>query len=377
VEDPIPVPFVDLSDVNSLVRSAVEEEQAPLIDRGAFINGPAVERFEAAFARYCRTEHCVGVASGLDALRLGLIALELPPRSEVIVPAMTFIATFEAVEQAGLTPVPVDVNDDDCGLDAAAVDASVTSRTSAILPVHLYGQMADVSSLTSIATRRSLALIEDACQAHGAHRDGVSAGAVGTLAAFSFYPTKNLGAWGDAGALVTESSAMADKVRALREHGQTRRYHSEYLGYTARLDALQAVVLTHKLRYLDEANDKRRAAATQYSSLLRGVGDLRLPVAVDGSHHVWHLYTLRTAEPQDLGSYLDARGIGSGRHYPEPPHTTPPFGHLGYGNGAFPVAETIARETISLPMFPGISEEQVEAVATAVRSYFADGRRAG
>ena len=304
------VPFVDLSLTNSPVQAAVAAEHAALVERGAFVNGSAVNEFESAFANYCQRTYCVGLASGLDALRLSLVGMGVEPGSEVIVPAMTFIATFEAVVQAGCVPVPVDVRDDDFCMDPAQVEAAITPRTSAILPVHLYGQLSDMRALITIAKQHDLLLVADACQAHGASRDGISAGSGGISAGFSFYPAKNLGAWGDAGALVTDDQRLAEAVRALREHGQTSKYHSEYVGYTARLDAFQAVVLSQKLRHLDESNDLRRAAAETYSALLNEIGDLRLPVEVTGSHHVWHLYTVRTVDPDSLGAFLAERGIG-------------------------------------------------------------------
>ncbi len=366
----VDVPFVDLSYPDSAVRGAIAKEHESLVDAGAFVNGPAVERFESEFAAYCGTTFCIGLASGLDALRLALLGLGLEPGAEVMVPAMTFVATFEAVEQAGLVPVPIDVRPDDCGIDPAAVDAAVGPRTAALLPVHLYGQIASMSALLERARSDSIAVLEDACQAHGAVRDGVRAGSFAQAGAFSFYPAKNLGAWGDAGALVTDDGELARVVRALREHGQTRKYHSEFSGYTARLDAMQAVVLSEKLRLLDDCNERRRAAAAAYCDKLAGVGDLTLPTEVEGSHHVWHLFTVRTAEPVALGDHLSSRGISTGRHYPEPPHLSPAFAHLGYREGSFPVAEAIARETLSLPIYPGISDEQVELVASGVKSYF-------
>ena len=338
--------------------------------QGAFINGRAVQDFEEAFASWTGRSECIGVASGLDALRLGLAALDIGPGDEVLVPAMTFVATFEAVAQVGATPVPVDVRADDFGLDAAAVDAAVTPRTRALVPVHLYGQMADSQQLEKVAKGHGLHVLEDACQAHGAERDGRHAGGWGQAAAFSFYPSKNLGAMGDAGALVTDDAGLAKRVRALRQHGETSRYRSHYVGYTARLDTLQAVVLSHKLPLVEGWNEQRREVAAAYTEALSGVGDLRLPKSVPGSLHVWHLYALRTADPASLADYLTRRGIAFGRHYPEPPHLSAAFASLGYGAGAFPIAEAIAAETLSLPLYPGITHAQIGAVIAAVKSFF-------
>lgn len=364
------VPFVDLRPMNEQVREVVLSEQTALVDTGAFVNGAAVSEFEELFAAYTGRDVCVGVASGLDALRLALIALGLEPGDEVLVPAMTFIATYEAVEQAGGVPVPVDVRDDDCGMDAEAAESAITDRTRAMMPVHLYGQLSDMVALGALAERASVAIVEDACQAHGAERDGIGAGASGTAAAFSFYPAKNLGAWGDAGALVSDDQELMRIVRALREHGQTRKYHSQWSGYTARLDAFQAVVLSEKLRFLDDWNEQRRDAACAYGDGLEGVGDLRLPTAVTGSCHVWHLYTVRTQDPPGLAAHLADRSVGTARHYPVAPPLAPPYASLGFGEGAFPVAEAIARETLSLPMFPGITDEQIASVVDGVTSFF-------
>lgn len=340
------------------------------MDEGSFGNGKYVEAFERAFAASCDRSTCIGVASGLDALRLGLLSLGLTPGDEVIVPAMTFVATFEAVVQAGGTPVVVDVRPDDACLDAEAAAAAVGPRTRFLMPVHLYGQMADPGSLSNVARRHALHVLEDACQAHGADRDGVRAGAMGTAAAFSFYPSKNLGAMGDAGALVTDDSEVAATMRALREHGQTSRYHSEYVGFTSRLDAIQALVLTHKLPSLSAWNAARNESAAVYTEALAGVGDLRLPEVAAGSTHVWHLYTVRTRDPEALAEFVGKRGIATGRHYPEPPHLSPAYASLGLPHGSFPVAEAIARETLSLPIYPGIVEAQLEAVVAAVRAFF-------
>jgi len=369
----VSVPFVDLGPTSKEVREAIVVDLERLIEKDAFINGPYVEAFEGAFAEACGRRACIGTGSGTDALRLVLDAIELDPDDEVVVPAMTFFATFEAVVQAGARVVVVDVREDDVGMDVDAVSSVLGSRTKALLPVHLYGQMADARGLTDLADRHGLVVVEDACQAHGAERDGIRAGTAGFAAAYSFYPSKNLGAWGDAGALILDDAGVAAKVRALREHGQTRRYHSDFVGYTARLDAVQALVLTHKLPRLDAWNAQRQLAARYYSDELDGVGDLRLPVAVAGAKHVWHVYAVRTADPSALGDFLAQRGIATGRHYPQPPHLSPAYAELGYRPGSFPVAEAVARETLSLPIYPGIEEAQLEAVVDGIKEFFARG----
>lgn len=367
------VPFVDLSSSTEAVRSGLLADVAELLDGGAFVNGPAVEAFEREFAAACGRRFGVGTASGLDALTIGLRALGLEAGDEVVVPAMTFVATFEAVVHARGRVVVVDVGEDDAGLDPAGAAAAVGPNTRFLLPVHLYGQMADMRALGSLAAKHGLTILEDACQAHGAERDGLGAGAAGAAAAFSFYPSKNLGAMGDAGALVLDDEDAASTARALREHGQTSAYHSARVGMTSRLDTLQALVLLRKLPLLERWNAERAQAASFYGEALQGVGDLRLPARVAGARHVWHVYQVRTREPEALGAYLAGRGIGTKRHYPEPPHLSAAFADLGHPAGSFPVAEAIARETLSLPLFPGITEEQLAAAVNAVVDFFARG----
>jgi dTDP-4-amino-4,6-dideoxygalactose transaminase len=364
---------LDLEPSHAPLKQSFLEAVAALIESGTFVNGSPVGEFEAAFASYCGTSECVGVASGLDGLRLSLIATELHPGDEVIVPAMTFVATFEAVAQAGARPVPVDIRDDDYCLDVELVPAALSPRTRTVMPVHLYGQLADMNAIAALADARSVTIIEDACQAHGAARVGASPASSSLAAAFSFYPAKNLGALGDAGAVVTNDAALATKIRALREHGQRQKYHHDVQGWTSRLDTLHALVLNRKLPLLDGWNDERRAIAAQYVAGLAGVGDLRLPAVADGSKHVCHLFVIRTADPERVASHLTARHISTGRHYPEPPHLSRAWRHLGYGAGDFPVSEALARECLSLPIYPGMSEAQVEVVIDALRDHFEHG----
>jgi dTDP-4-amino-4,6-dideoxygalactose transaminase len=369
----VSVPFLDLGPAHEGLRDEILAEIGELIDTGAFTNGPQVAEFEAAFASFCGTNHCVGLASGLDALRLALQACEIEPGDEVILPANTFIATAEAVTQAGGTPVLVDVSESDYNIDPEAAAAAIGPRTRFLLPVHLYGQLADMRALVDLAQRHGLGVVEDACQAHGASRDGIAAGASGDAAAFSFYPGKNLGAFGDAGALVTNTESVAERVRALREHGQRAKYQHEWIGWTSRLDTLQAIALLRKLPHLDRWNAERSAAAGMYAERLAGVGDLVLPNVADESVPAWHLFVVRTGDPESLGAFLRKRGIGSGRHYPEPIHLSAAYEALGLTAGAFPVSEAVARECLSLPIFPGITQEQLEAVCAAAEDYFARG----
>jgi dTDP-4-amino-4,6-dideoxygalactose transaminase len=372
-ETEVAVPFLDLRTVHDDLADAILQDFAALIETGAFRNGPAVAEFERAFAEFCGQPHCVGLSSGLDALRLGLIAAGLQAGDRVVVPAHTFIATFEAVTQAGGVPLPVDVTESDYNLDPGAAEAAVDERVRFVLPVHLYGQLADMRSLGEIAAKHRLTIIEDACQAHGADRDGLFAGTVGLANAFSFYPGKNLGAMGDAGALVTRSETVAETVRALREHGQTAKYKHELEGWTARLDTIQAIVLLHKLPLLEGWNNERRQVAVLYTEALADIGDLRTPSVPPESHPVWHLYVVRTKRRDELAAFLRTRGIDTGVHYPEPPHLAAPYAHLGYARGSFPIAEALAEEVLSLPIFPGMTEGQIMAVTDSIVAFFQDG----
>jgi len=364
------VPFLDLGTVHAPLKTRILEDLDALLDSGAFTNGPQVREFEQAFAAYCGRQRCVGVANGTEAIRLALVALGISPGAEVVVPANTFVATFEAVLQAGGIPVPADVTESDYNLDPRAAEQMVTDRTEFILPVHLYGQLADMAALEALAEHAGARIVEDACQAHGAERDGRRAGGSGVAAAFSFYPGKNLGAIGDAGAIVLDDAAVAAELCALREHGQHEKYRHARQGCTARLDTVQAMVLLRKLPLLDGWNRDRRSAAAFYEDALNGIGDLVLPPVPDGSDPVWHLYAIRSSGRDALADSLRRQGIGVGIHYPEPPHLSPANAGLGYGPGDFPVAERLAAEVLSLPIFPGITEEQLQAVVDAVVEHF-------
>jgi dTDP-3-amino-3,4,6-trideoxy-alpha-D-glucose transaminase len=364
------VPFLDLGRVHEPLRSEILADVDELITTGAFSNGPHVKLFEQAYAAYCGRTACVGVASGLDGLRLALQALGVGQGDEVIVPAQTFVATYEAVMQVGATPVVVDVRVDDYNLDPVLAEAALTARTRCILPVDLYGQLADLQALRGVADRHGLAIVEDACQAHGARRDGIAAGALADAAAFSFYPGKNLGALGDAGAVVTDDADLAERIRMLREHGQRAKYLHEAIGWTSRLDTLQAAVLLRKLPHLDDWNAQRRRIAARYLEELEGVGDLGLPSVAPRSEPVWHLFVVVTERPDELIASLRARGVQTGRHYPEPPHLTEAYAHLGYPPGSFPVAESLAAGCVSLPIFPGMQSTEIDAVVVAVRDFF-------
>ncbi|WP_430296053.1 DegT/DnrJ/EryC1/StrS family aminotransferase [Sinomonas sp. B1-1] len=363
------VPFVDLAAQHREIADEVLGEVQRVLEEGAFIGGPAVAGFEAEYSAFLGVRHCVGVANGTDALELALRAVGVQAGGEVILPANTFVATAEAVMRAGARPVLVDVDPVHLLIDPEAVERAVGPRTQAIVPVHLFGQTAAVERLTPVALERGVAIVEDAAQAQGARRFGRAAGTLGDAAATSFYPGKNLGAAGDAGAVTTNDGILADEVRLLAAHGSRTKYVHERVGVNSRLDALQAVVLRAKLRRLEAWNARRRAAAELYGQLLAGVPGLVVPRSMPGNEDVWHLYVVRVlgeGRRDSVQATLGAAGISTGVHYPTPVHLTPAFRFLGYGAGTFPVAEAAASQILSLPMHPHLTPEQVERVAGAV-----------
>jgi len=363
------IPLVDLGAQHAAVADEVAEGWQEVLARTAFIGGPQVAAFEREYAEFIGVPHCVAMANGTDAIEIALRALGVAAGDECILPANTFIATAEAVCRAGARPVLVDCADDDTYLiDTEAVGAAVTPRTAAIIPVHLYGQAAPVERLLPLARRTGAWLVEDAAQSQGARRNGSSAGALGDAAATSFYPGKNLGAYGDAGAALTGSADVAARMRMIRDHGSPRKYQHEVVGVNSRLDTLQAVVLSAKLRRLDAWNAARRSAAARYDELLSGCDDVIRPRTLDGNEHVWHLYTVRVPNRDRVLKELHAAGIAAGVHYPVPIHLTTAFAGLGYPEGAFPVTEQAARDLLSLPLFPEITVAQQERVVSVLAS---------
>jgi dTDP-4-amino-4,6-dideoxygalactose transaminase len=361
------IPLVDLRAQQVAVAEEVAEGWQEVLAHTAFIGGPQVAAFEHDYAEFIGVLHCVAMANGTDAIEIALRALGVAHGDECILPVNTFIATAEAVSRAGATPVLVDCVDDETYLiDTDAVEAALTPRTRAIIPVHLYGQAAPVEQLLPLARRMSVWLVEDAAQAQGARRNGTSAGALGDAAATSFYPGKNLGAYGDAGAVLTNSADAAARMRMIRDHGSARKYEHDVLGVNSRLDTLQAVVLSAKLRRLDGWNAARRAAAARYDELLSGCDAVLRPRTLDGNEHVWHLYVVRVPHRDRVLKELHAAGIGAGIHYPVPIHLTAAFAGLGYADGAFPAAERTARELLSLPIFPEITAAQQERVVSVL-----------
>ncbi len=359
------VPFVDLRPQYESIATELKAAVARVLDSQVFVLGPEVAAFEREFADACGVEHAVAVNSGTAALHLALAALGVGPGDEVITVAHTFIATAEAISAAGATPVFIDVEPDTHLMDATLLEAAITPRTRAIVPVHLYGQVADMDAILAVARRHDLPVVEDACQAHGATYKGRRAGSFGAAGCFSFYPSKNLGAIGEGGCVVTGSADLAAAMRALSDHGQSRRYYHDEIGYNYRMAAIQAAALRVKLPHLDNWNAQRRAHAGRYDALLAS-----LPVALPAERPeracVYHLYVVRVAQRDAVRAHLAARGIGMGVHYPLPVHLQHAYAHLGYRPGALPVTEAHAASIVSLPMYAELSGAQIEAVADAL-----------
>ena len=363
------VPFIDLQAQQADIAAEVEPAVLDVLRRGAFVGGPEVAAFEAEYAAYLGVAHCIGLGNGTDAVELALRAVGVKPGGEVIMPANTFIATAEAATRIGAIPVPVDVNPDFLLIDPDAVAAAITSRTQAIVPVHLFGQVAPVERLEAIAAEHGLPIVEDAAQSQGAERLGRKAGTLGRVAATSFYPGKNLGASGDAGAVMTDDPEAARFVRLMSSHGSTVKYQHEIVGVNSRLDAVHAITLRAKLRRLSAWNECRRQAAARYATLLADVPGVRVPESMPGNTDVWHLYVIRLAQERDrVLAELTAAGIGAGLHYPDPWHLTPAYAYLGHTPGTCPVAEHAATQILSLPMFPHLTSTQQELVVATLRA---------
>ncbi len=364
------IPFVDLKSQYRQIKDEVDAAVLGVMQRGDFVLGGAVGEFERAFADYCGVAHCVGVDSGYSALELIVRAYDIGPGDEVITAANTFIATTLAISNAGATPVLVDCDPETYNIDATKIEAAITPRTKAIMPVHLYGQTADMDAITAIARKHGLRVFEDAAQASGARYKGRMAGSLGDAAAFSFYPGKNLGAYGDGGAVTTNDPEIAEKIRLLRNIGQKIKYFHEVKGFNNRLDTMQAAVLGVKLPYLDGWNANRRRAAAQYAELLADLPFVT-PVTADYAEHIFHLYVVRVDNREALMVYLKDKGIATGLHYPIPIHLQPAYSELGHDVGDFPITEEYADKILSLPIFPEMDDEKVAHVVDAIRSYYA------
>jgi dTDP-4-amino-4,6-dideoxygalactose transaminase len=369
------VPFVDLAAQQASIQTEINAAIQRVLSECSFVLGPQVEEFERDFAKFAGCEHAVGVSSGLDALRLALMAVGVGPGDEVILPANTYIATALAVSAVGGRPVLVDCDRRTYNIDVNLVESAVTPRTKAVVPVHLTGQAADMDPILEVAGRHGLHVIEDAAQAHGTLYKGRSCGSLGSIGCFSFYPGKNLGAYGDGGMVTTDDPDLAARLRRLRNYGQTAKYRHTEKGLNARLDTIQAAILSVKLRHLPRWNKARGAYANGYRDLLCGVGDLTFQQEALYSTHVYHLFILETEWRDALREHLEPRGIQTGIHYPTPIHLQPAYKELVYGEGDFPEAERLAKRMLSLPMFPELRREQIEWVTEEIGSFFQDGRR--
>jgi dTDP-4-amino-4,6-dideoxygalactose transaminase len=361
------VPFLDFNAMHSSMRPALDAAYNRVLDSNNFILGKELALFEAEFANYSEAKHAIGVANGLDALFLVLKAMGIGAGDEVIVPSNTYIATWLAVSYAGAIPVPVEPDPATFNLDATRIEAAITPRTRAIMPVHLYGQPADMDAINAVALKHGLKVLEDAAQAHGARYKGRRVGALGDAAGFSFYPGKNLGALGDGGAVTTNDDAIAARVRVLRNYGSERKYHNEVKGFNSRLDELQAGFLREKLKLLDGWNVQRRNIADRYRAALADSG-LAVPQVPGWAEPVWHLFVVRSTKRQALMNALAETGIGTMIHYPVPPHRQPAYAELCLKEGSLPVAEAIHNEVISLPIWPQMTDAHVDEVVSACRT---------
>ena len=359
------VPLVDLKAQHAVIAAEVQAAIDNVMSNTDFILGADVADFESEFARYCDAEHCVGLDSGMSALELGMRAMGIGAGDEVITPAGSFIASSSAISFTGATPVWVDVDRKTYNIDPALIEAAITPRTKAIMAVHLYGQPADMDRILAISRKHDLPVIEDACQSHGARYKGRRTGSMGAFGAFSFYPAKNLGAYGDAGALTTNDAELAEKVRMMRNYGQREKYDHVYLAWNRRLDTIQAAVLRVKLRHLDRWNELRRTIASLYGELLHDSG-ATLPYISPEVEHVYHLYVVEVDGRERVQSELGAQGISTGIHYPVPIHLQEAYREAGFGPGSFPVTESAAKRVLSLPMYPELTEDGVRRVAAAL-----------
>ena len=367
------VPFVDLGAQYRTIEGEIGEATSRVIQQSDFILGREVSLFEEEFAAFCEAKYAIGVDSGTSALELALRAYDIGPGDEVITAANSFIASALAISHAGARPILVDVDPSTYTVDVSAIEKAITPRTKAVIPVHLYGHPAHMNPIRELADKHGLVIIEDACQAHGTRYKGRRAGSLGHAAAFSFYPGKNLGAYGDGGIVVTNDRGIARRLEMLRNYGQKEKYQHLFRGYNRRLDTLQAAVLRVKLRYLEKWNAARRWNAVLYHKFLDGCG-LLLPGEAPGAESVWHLYVIRAEQRDALKEHLISRGISASIHYPIPIHVQPAYLDLGYKKGDFPVTESCAHQVLSLPMYAEISQDQIEYVAKTIRNFLSAGQ---
>jgi dTDP-4-amino-4,6-dideoxygalactose transaminase len=364
-----PIPYLDLQAQIRPLRAELDAAIARTIDHCSFCLGPDVAQFEKDFAKFCGVEHALGFNSGTSALHVAMLLLGIGPGDEVITTPYTFVATSWAISYCGAKPVYVDIDDTTFTLDPQRLEKAITPRTKAVMPVHLYGQPFDLDAIGEICRRHKLPLVEDACQAHGAKWKGRAVGSFGDLAGFSFYPGKNLGAFGEGGALVTNNTALAKRARSLREHGSTVRYYHDEVGYNYRMEGLQGAVLGIKLKHLQNWTRERQRVARRYAELLADT-PLQLPREAAGAESVWHLYVVRHPRRDELKQHLEANQVGCALHYPLPLHLQKAYASLGHKAGDFPVAEKAARECLSLPIFPELTDAQIQRVAAVVKDFF-------
>jgi dTDP-4-amino-4,6-dideoxygalactose transaminase len=363
------IPFLDMHAQYLELKDELDQAYRRVMDSGWYILSGEVEAFEQEFAEYLGVRHCIGVGNGLEALQLILMAYGIGPGDEVIVPANTYIASWLAVSYVGAVPIPVEPDPATYNMDAARIESAITSRAKAIMPVHLYGQPSAMDEIWKLADRHGLKIIEDSAQTHGAtYRDRMS-GTLGDAAGFSFYPTKNLGAFGDAGAVTTNDDRLADSVRVLRNYGSRKKYYNEVKGHNSRLDPLQAAFLRAKLKFLDQWNERRRKIADFYLTTLQGLDGLTLPKTTAESSHVWHLFVILHSRRDELQKHLEREGISTLIHYPVPPHLSEAYSELGYKAGDFPLTEQMANSALSLPIGPHLSLEEAGLVADAIRRF--------
>ncbi len=364
-----PVPYLDLRAQLKPLRAEIDAAIARTLDNCSFCLGPDVVQFEKDFATFCGAKYALGFNSGTSALHVAMRLLDVGPGDEVVTTPYTFIATSWAISYCGAKPVYVDIDDETLNLDPKLIEKAITPKTKAVLPVHLYGQPFDVEAVAAVCKQYNLPFVEDAAQAHGSKYKGKCVGTFGAISCFSFYPAKNLGACGEGGALVTNDTAFAARAKSLREHGSTVRYHHDEVGYNYRLEGIQGAVLGVKLKHLERWTRERQHVAARYAELLANT-PLQLPTVTNGNESAWHLYTVRSPLRDELKKYLDSNGIGNAVHYPMPLHLQKVYAHLGYKAGDFPVAEKAAREVLSLPMFPALTDVQIRRVAEVVKEFF-------
>ncbi|MBV8141673.1 MAG: DegT/DnrJ/EryC1/StrS family aminotransferase [Verrucomicrobia bacterium] len=374
IEVKIEVPYLDLKSQHASLRDEIEEAIREVIDASAFAGGPFVARFEAEFAEYCDCPYAIGLGSGTEALWLSLLALGIGPGDDVVTVPNSFMATAEAITYCGARPVFADVDENTYTMDPVALEKAITNRTKAIIPVHLFGQPADMDSILAVAREHGLAVVEDACQAHGAEYKGRKIGALSDAACFSFYPGKNLGAFGEGGAVVTRNAELDGKIRILRDHGQVRKYYHSMVGWNCRMDGIQGAVLRVKLRHLERFTELRRAHAAHYDQGLHGTKGLVTPSRAPRVRHVYHIYAIRVQDRHEVMQSMAKQGVGTGVHYPVPIHLQEAYQSLGYRRGSFPISERCATEFVSLPMFPELAHGQVEAVIRAVKNAVVGGK---